>query len=128
MNQLQVYIDLHTLGPPSHSPPSHPCMLSRFSHVRLFVILWTVACQDPLSIRFSRQVYWSGLPFPLPGDLPDPGIKPVSLASPALIGGFFITMPPGKPPSHLQSTELIYLCYTVGPLPNILNTFHNFVL
>jgi len=46
------------------------------SHVWLFATLWTVACQDPLSTEFSRQQYWSGLPFPLPGDLPDPRIKP----------------------------------------------------
>ena len=47
---------------------------------------WTVARQTPLCIEFSRQEYWSGLPFPSPGDLTDPGIKP---ASPALAGGFF---------------------------------------
>ena len=45
---------------------------------------WTVACQAPLSMGFSRQEYWSGLPFPSPGNLPDPGIEPKSLASPAL--------------------------------------------
>ena len=55
---------------------------------------WTVVCQAPLSMGFPRQEYWSGLPFPSPGDLPDPGIKP---ASPALAGGFFTTEPPGKP-------------------------------
>ena len=55
------------------------------------------ACQAPLSLEFSRQEYWSGLPFPTPGDLPNPGIKPASLASPALAGGFFTTVPPGKP-------------------------------
>ena len=54
----------------------------------------TVACQAPLSMGFPRQEYWSRLPFPSPGDLPDPGIKPLS---PALAGGFFITEPPGKP-------------------------------
>ena len=47
---------------------------------------------------FPRQEYWSGLPFPPPGDLPDPGIKPMSLASPSLAGGFFTTTPSGKPP------------------------------
>ena len=50
---------------------STTCVLSRFSHVRLFVTLWTVACQAPLSMGFSRQEYWSGLPFPPPGHLPD---------------------------------------------------------
>ena len=61
-----------------------------------FATPWTVACQAPLSMRFSRQEYWSGVPFPLPVDLPDPGIKPVSLA-PALVGGFSTAEPPGKP-------------------------------
>ena len=51
---------------------------SRFSCVRLFVTLWTVACQAPLSMEFSRQEYWSGLPFPPPRDLPNAGIKPES--------------------------------------------------
>ena len=72
------------------------CMLSRFSCVQLFETLWTVACQAPLSIGFSRQ-NWSGLPCPPPGDLPDPGIKPTSLMSPALTGRFFPLVPPGKP-------------------------------
>ena len=59
--------------------------------VQLFAALWTVACQDPLSIAFSRQEYWSGLPSPPAGDLPDPGIEPESLLAPALAGGFFTT-------------------------------------
>ena len=67
------------------------------SHVQLLVTLWTVDCQISLSMEFSRREYWSGLPFPSPGDLPNPGIEPVSLASPALAGGFFTTMPSGKP-------------------------------
>ena len=56
----------------------HPytCMLSHFSHVQFFVTRLTVACQAPLSMGFSRQEYWSGLPCPPPGDLPDPGIEP----------------------------------------------------
>jgi len=66
-------------------------MLGRFSHVRLFVISRTVAHQAPLSMGFSRQEYWCGLPCPPPGDLPDTGIQPVSLMSPALAGGFFTT-------------------------------------
>ena len=52
---------------------------------------WTVAHQAPLSMGFSRQEYWSGLPFPPPGDLPNPGIEPLSVISPALAGGFFTT-------------------------------------
>ena len=59
--------------------------------VRLFVTLWTLACQAPLSMGFSRQEYWSGLPRPPPGDVPDPGIEPVSLMSPALADRFFTT-------------------------------------
>ena len=65
--------------------------LSCFNHVQLFVTLWTVAHQVPLSIEFSRQEYWSGLSCPPPGDLPDPGIKPRSLMSCALAGRFFTT-------------------------------------
>ena len=61
-----------------------------------FATPWTVAYQAPLSMEFSRQVYWSGLPFPPAGDLPDPGIEPIPLASPALSGGFFTTEPPGS--------------------------------
>ena len=62
------------------------CVSSRFSHVQLFAILWTVAYQAPLSMGFSRQEYWSGLPCPPPRDIPNPGIKPTSLMSPALAG------------------------------------------
>ena len=64
-----------------------------------FVIPWTVACQAPLSIGFSRQEYWSGLPYPPPGNLPDLGIE-MSLVSLALTGGFFTTVPTGKPWLH----------------------------
>ena len=60
------------------------CVLSRSSCVRLFATLWTVAHQAPLSMGFSRQEHWRGLPCPPPGDLPDPAIKPASLMSPAL--------------------------------------------
>ena len=61
------------------------------------VTSWAVARQGPLSMGFSRQEYQSGLPFPPPGDLIHPGIKPESPASTALTGGFFTTEPPGKP-------------------------------
>ena len=66
------------------------------SHVRLCVTPWTVAHQAPPSMRFYRQKYWSGLLFPSPGDLPDPGIKS---APPALAGGFFTTETPEEPKS-----------------------------
>ena len=72
-------------------------VLSHFSCVS-FVILWTLAQQAPLSMRCSRQEYWSGLPCPPPGPLPDPGIKPVSCVS-CMAGLFSTTEPPGKPPS-----------------------------
>ena len=62
-----------------------------------FVTPWAMAHQALLSMEFYRQEYWSGLPFPSPGDLPDPGTEPASLVSPALAGGFFTTEPPGKP-------------------------------
>ena len=66
-------------------------VLSHCSRVWLFATLWTVARQAPLSKGFSRQEYWSGLPFLFPGDLPDPRIEPESLTSPPLGGGFFNT-------------------------------------
>ena len=68
------------------------------SCVQLFVTPWTVPHQAPLSMGFSRQEYWSGLPFPSPGHLSDPGIESVILASPALARKFFTTESPGKPP------------------------------
>ena len=58
---------------------------------------WNVACQPLLPMGFSRQESWSGLPFPPPGDLPNPGIEPASPVSPAMAGGFFNIEPPGKP-------------------------------
>ena len=64
--------------------------------VQLFATPWMVARQAPLSMEFSRQEYWSRLPFPSPGDLPNPGIEPAFPASPAMAGRFFITEPPGK--------------------------------
>ena len=67
------------------------------SHAQLCVTLWTIVRQAPLSVGFLRQESWSGLPFPTPGDLPSPGIKPTSLVFPALVGSFFTTAAPGKP-------------------------------
>ena len=65
--------------------------------------LWTAAHQAPPVQGFSRQGYWRGLPFPPPGDLPDPGIKPASLMSPALAGGFFTTQATWEAPFSWQS-------------------------
>ena len=91
--QLSNHVLLHTLC----------CMLSCFSHVQLFVTLWTVAHHAPLSMGFSRQEYWSGLPCPPPRDLPDPGIESSSLTSPALTGGFFTTSRLGSPITYIRS-------------------------
>ena len=92
--------------------PTHECMLSCISRVCLFATPWTLARQAPLFREFSRQQYWSGLPCPPPGDLPNPGIKSTSLMSPALgvCFLFFVclfVLPlvlPGKPYSY----ELVY--------------------
>ena len=73
-------------------------MLSCFSHVRLYVTQWTVPHQAPLSMGFARHEYWSGLPCPPPWDLPNPGIEPAPLMSPALAGGFFTTSATWKVP------------------------------
>ena len=67
------------------------------SPVQLFAILWTVAHQASLPMGFPRQEYWSGLPLSTPGDLPKQGLNLYPLSSPALVGGFFTTEPPGKP-------------------------------
>ena len=72
-------------------------MLSNSIMSDSFVTPWTVARQASLSMGVSRQEYWSGLPFPPPGDLSNPGNKPVYLMSSALAGGFFRTAPPRKP-------------------------------
>ena len=71
--------------------------VSRLSCVQLFATPLTVVCQVPLSMGFSRKENWSGLPFPPPGDLPNPGIKPVFPVPPTLAGGFFITEPSELP-------------------------------
>ena len=76
------------------------CVLSCFSRVQLFATLWTVALQAPLSMGFSRQEDWSGLPCAPPGELPYPGIKPSSLMSPALQADSLPLAPPGKPFFH----------------------------
>ena len=78
-------------------------MLSWFSCVQLFTTLWTVTHQPPLSMKFSRQEYWSGFPFPPSGDRPDPGIKP---ESPALQTDSLPTEPLGKPYNAYSSFEI----------------------
>ena len=76
-------------------------MLSHFSCVQLFETPWTIAHQASLSLGFLRQGYWSGLPCPPPGALPNAGIKPVPLRSPSLASGFFNT----------SATFVLYLLY-----------------
>ena len=76
------------------------------SHVQLFATPWTIAHQTPLSMGFSRQEYWSGLPFPSPGDLPKPGIEP---GSPALQADALSSEPPGKPVDvYCHIEEVLY--------------------
>ena len=71
---------------------------SSLSHVRLFVTSWTIACEALLSMGFSRQEYWSGLPFPSPGDLPNPGMEPEYLVKKPLISvsSILTSIPPAK--------------------------------
>ena len=87
---------------------------SLLSHVWLFATPWTVALKASRSMEFSRQEYWSGLPYPPPGDLPDLGIEPMSPASLALAGGFFTTEPPGKPRGVWRAAAFPALSYS-GP-------------
>ena len=82
--------------------------------VWLFAKLWTVAHQAPLSMTFSRQEYWSGLPFPPLGGLPGPGTEPSSLVSPALAGGFFTTRAIGKPLPKLAGEDWLQLLTLQG--------------
>ena len=79
------------------------CVLSCVQH---FVILWAVACQAFLSMGFSRQEYWIGLPFPSPGEVSDPGIEPASPVLPALAGGFF-------PLSHLGNLFVLFSSWQI---------------
>ena len=81
-------------------------LCSHFNQVQLFVTLWTIVCQSPLSMGFSRQEYWSGLPFPPLGNLPNPGIEPTSPTSPALTGRFFTTEIPRKPGEMVQFSSV----------------------
>ena len=79
----------------------YACVLCCFSHVRLFETQCTVALQAPLSMGFSGQEYWSGFPFPTPGDLPDQGIESASLTSPSLAADSLALVLP-SPFAHLQ--------------------------
>ena len=87
--------------------PSLEVKVKSLSRVQLFVTPWTVTYQDPLSMGFSRQEYWSGLPFPSPGDLADPGIEPRSLA-------LWADALPSEPPGHNQLLTLF-----PAPIPSL---------
>ena len=117
----QAPLKQRTQASSASKPPGSPgtleltfrtCVLSHFCCVRLCATLWTVACQTPLFIGFSRPEYWSELPSPPPGDLPDPATEPMSLMPPALAGGFFTTELPGKSCGDLclNSTRLTQCC------------------
>ena len=96
-NGSQEIHSLHTGGP--HSIQSLLLWVvpaQSLSHDRLFATPWTIAHQAPPSLGFPKQEYWSGLPFPTPGDLSDPGMKPASPVSSALACEFFITASPGS--------------------------------
>ena len=84
-------------------------MLSCLSRVQLFATLWTIACQAALSMEFSQQEYWSGLSCP-PGDLPDPGIKPRSLMSPALADS--LSVAPHREPHMIKYLMTKSFCNT----------------
>ena len=93
MKQQVPATEGYGMTPSERCPGDHLRQIERCCccYLRLFATLWTVACQAPLSMGFSRQEYWSGWPCSPPGDLPDPGIKVKSPMSPALAGGFFTT-------------------------------------
>ena len=87
------------------------------SHIQPFLTLWTVAYQEPLSVGFSKQEYWSGLPCPPPGDLPNSGMEP---RSPALQADSLPFEPRGKPSKHKKTSKyksLWHICLTGLPLP-----------
>ena len=93
-------------------------VLSYFIRVRLCVTPWTVARQAPLSVGFSRPEYWSGLPCPPLGDLPNSGIEPVSLMSPAVSGGFFTT-------SATWETRIYILFFFIFFIFSYIHSFSN---
>ena len=98
------------------------CPLSHFSRVQLSAALWTEAYKASLSVGFFRQEYWRGLPFPPPGDLPNPGIKPAFLMSPALTDKFFTTSATWETPRLHES--YIYLKIVLS-FKSSLNRWHH---
>ena len=117
----QVQASGHLVGSPSDQPilwlPACVCVLSRFGCVQLFVTPWTVAHQSPLSMWFSRQEYWSALPCPPWGDLPNPGIKPAILYLLYWQAGSLPLVTPFQKSSHLGSFRFRirkYFCVRKG--------------
>ena len=109
------------------------CMLNHFNCVWLFVILWTVTCQAPLPMGFHRQEYWNGLPFPSPGHLPNPGIKPVSVLYNPVISithqmvlffFFFFTKERCSLSQSLRVNGLHYVSFLVVGILCITDTIH----
>ena len=99
------------------------CMLRPFRHVWLFVTPWTIPHEAPVSLRFSRQEHWSGLPCPPPGNLPDPGIEPASLTSPALAGRFLLASRASKA-VHMGSGQVICFFLNWGPVSGVSGCWH----
>ena len=90
------------------------CLLSHFSCVWCFVTLWTMAHQTPLFMGFSRQEYWSRLPCPPPGELPNPGIEPTSLIFPSLTGRFFTTSTIWEAPCiYMENNSVLKKCSAI---------------
>ena len=94
----------------------NPYIACSFTHLCLFATPWAVASQASLSMEFSRQEYWRGLPFCTPGDLPDPVIEPVSLVSPALAGGLFTIAPYIRMHQSLEAFSSQYVRVTIKPI------------
>ena len=113
-----------SLALPGFSEVCNTRMLSRISCVWVFGILCIVAHQAPLSMGFSKKEYWSGLPCLLPGDLPDPGIKPASLMSPALAVRFYTTSATWEAPIHICIVLIMYLLQILWVLIFILDVVH----
>ena len=91
----------------------HTCVLSYFSRVQLFATPWTIACQAPLSMGFSRQEYWRGLPFPSWGDLPSLGIQPESPVAPALQMDSLLLSHEESPIQVLRHLQIYRLCFNI---------------
>ena len=107
----------------------HVCCL--FSCVWLFVTLWAVARQAPLSMGFSKEEYWHGLSCPFPGDLPNPRIEPTSLVSPASAGGFFTTSVTGEAHPYVtigKTTALTRLTFAGKMMSLLFNTLSRFII